>query len=158
MVAMEATAEAVIYEEAKRGIAAQSASLDELRSRTGLLLAAASVTASFLGAHVTDASGIGFLGILAIVAFGVAVVGCLYVLWPHKDAWTFVVSPTTLAEDWIDIEREGGTRAMQRFVAIKLEEHYDRNKLKLDELFAAFQIAAMATGAEVILWTAQLVT
>ena len=156
MPSVDETPEAIIYEEAKRGIAVQTATLDELRSRTGLLLAAASVTASFLAAQAAEDPGIGCLGVLAIVAFAVAVGACLYVLWPRKDGWVFVVSPKILAEDWIDTEREGGTRAMQRFVALKLEEHHDRNKLKLDRLFRAFQLAAIATGAEVILWTLQL--
>jgi hypothetical protein len=134
----------------------QAASLDELRSRTGLLLAAASIAGSFLGAQAANHPGIGLLGIAAMIAFVFAVGCCLYILWPRKQAWTFVLSAKTLAADWIDIERDGGVEAMQRFMAESLESHYDTNGGKLDELFGYFQAAAIAVGAEVILWTVQL--
>jgi hypothetical protein len=77
-------------------------------------------------------------------------------VWPRKNGWTFVLSAKVLGEDWIDHEREGGTAAMQRFIAERLEGHYDSNQQKLDDMFRWFQVAAVATGAEVILWTLQL--
>lgn len=152
---MAASIEATIYEEAKRGIEVQVASLDELRSRTGLLLAAASVTASLLAPRAAGSSGLGTLGALALVVFALAVGACLWVLWPKRD-WVFVTSPKILAEDWIDIERDGGNEAMLRFLAERMEDHYDGNKLKLDNLLLVFQVAAFATGAEVMLWTLQI--
>lgn len=149
---------AIMYEESRRAIEVQAASLDELRSRTGLLLAAASLTASFLAAQTTSRGDLGTLGGAALASFALAVGACIYVLWPRKDGWTFVLSAKVLGEDWIDHEREDGVAAMQRFIAEKLEAHYDRNQDKLDALFRWFQIAAVATGAEVILWTLQLST
>ena len=148
--------ETIIYEESKRAIVVQAASLDELRSRTGLLLAAASVTASFLASQATTRSDLGVLGGVALLTFAVAVGACIHVLWPRKNGWTFVLSAKVLGEDWIDHEQPGGTAAMQRFIAEKLEGHYDANQRKLDALFRAFQVGAIATGAEVILWTLQL--
>jgi len=123
-----------------------------------LLLAAASVTASFLASRSATEGGLGLLGGAALVAFATAVAACIRVLWPRKNAWVFDLSAKVLAEDWIDQEQEGGTAAMQRFTAEKLEGHYDANQTKLDKLFEWFQLAAIATGAEVILWTLQLST
>lgn len=45
---------------------------------------------------------------------------------------------------------------MQRFLAEKLEEHFQANKKLLDELFMWFQVGAIAVGAEVILGGVQL--
>ena len=92
------------------------------------------------------------------MAFAAAVGACIYVLWPRKDGWTFDLSAKILGEDWIDQQRDGGIAAMQRFMAEKLEDHYDSNKKKLDHLFVWFQVAAVATGGEVILWTLRLST
>lgn len=95
--------EEVILEEARRAIAVQVASLDELRSRTGLLLAAASLSGSFLGSAAASTNvNLGFVGGLAVIAFAVAIGACIKVLMPVHDGWTFVNSSKTLATDWID--------------------------------------------------------
>ena len=93
----------IAYRESERMIATQLQSFDELRSRTGLLLAATAVTASFLGAAALDREGgLGYVGILALIAFGIGVGACLYVLWPQRDAYKFVLSPMILLDSWSD--------------------------------------------------------
>lgn len=70
-----------ILAEARRAMAVQVAALDELRARTGLLLAAASLSGSFLGAAAANnGSRLGFLGGVAIVAFVLGVGSCIRVL------------------------------------------------------------------------------
>jgi len=96
----------IIYAESTRAITAQEASLDELRSRTGVLLAALSVSTSFLGAQ-TATGGLGLLGVIALLTFAAAVGACLYVLRPQR-GWVFDLDAEILAEDWIDEERDGG--------------------------------------------------
>lgn len=62
--------EDVILEEARRAIDFQASALDELWARTGILLAAAAVSGSFLAAATARADvGFGFLGGVAVVAF-----------------------------------------------------------------------------------------
>lgn len=51
--------EDVILEEARRTITVQVSALDELRARTGILLAAAAISGSFLGATAAS-NGVGF--------------------------------------------------------------------------------------------------
>jgi hypothetical protein len=53
--------EALAYEQSRRAIEQQAAVLSELRSRTGAMLAAASLTASFLAAQAVERSGLRLL-------------------------------------------------------------------------------------------------
>jgi len=148
-------AEDVILEEARRAIKTQVASLEEIRSRTGLLLAAATLTGSFLGSLASDhPRDFGPVGIAAVVFFAVAVFCCLAVLSVRFSAWTTTTSPKVLAEDWIDTERPD--ESLKRFLAEKLEKHYESNKVRIDRLFLWFQGAAFAVGLEVILGIVQL--
>jgi len=146
----------IIYAESTRAITAQEASLDELRSRTGVLLAALSVSTSFLGAQ-TATGGLGLLGVIALLTFAAAVGACLYVLRPQR-GWVFDLDAEILAEDWIDEERDGGVTAMQRFIAESREGHLENNQKKLDSLYVVFQVGAIATLIDVLFWVLQLST
>ena len=147
--------EDVILDEARRAISTQVASLDELRGRTGLLLAAATVTGSFLGSLASNhPDDFGCVGIGAVAAYAAAVLCCLNVLRVRFSAWTVVTSPKVLAKDWLDIDR--GDDSMQRFLAESLEDHYESNKVQMDRLFFWFSAAAFSVGAEVILGIVQL--
>jgi hypothetical protein len=155
--AMNETDEDEILTEARRAITFQAASLDELRSRTGLLLAAASVSASFLGAATAKGGGnLGFWGGAALVAFVGAIGCCIWVLMPRRDGWTFITSPTTLKKDWIDTQRP--TESMKLFLATALENHYDENAREMADLYVFFQVAAGSVAAEVILGAIQIAT
>jgi hypothetical protein len=148
--------ESLAYRESERAIDTQIQAFDELRSRTGLLLAAIAVTASFLGGAALDPeNGLGGYGVAALVAFGAGIGACLYILWPRRDAWLFVMSAKVLLEDWRDEDRLDA-RAMQRFIAEKKEENYDANEDKMRSLYAAFRVGSLAIGVEVILWILEL--
>ncbi len=152
---MNARYEEVILEEARRAISTQVASLNELRGRTGLLLAAATVTGSFLGSLAAENPGdFGPAGIAAVGFYFAAVFCCLVVLSVRFSAWTTVTSPKVLAQDWIDVDR--GDASMERFLAESLEDHYESNKGQLDKLFRWFQAATFSVGLEVILGIVQL--
>ena len=71
------------YELSLRALERQERTLDELRSRTGLLLAAASLSASFLGARAADA-GSGWLTAAALTMFVVSIMLAAYVLFPEQ--------------------------------------------------------------------------
>lgn len=146
--------EDVILEEARRAIESQAASLDELRARTGVLLAAAAVSASFLGAATASPGvSLGFIGGSALVAFSLGVGSCLKVLLPKRRGWTFVTSPKQLIKDWVDISRP---ESMQLFLAKSLEDNYDENEKRLDKLFTWFGSAAGCIGTSVVLGCIQL--
>jgi hypothetical protein len=139
-----------ILSEARRAIDFQVAQMDELRTRTGLLFAAASLSASFLGsAAVRGGVSIGFWGGAAVVAFACAIGACIKVLWPKKEAWVFVTSPNHLIREWVETQRPD--ESMRLFLAQSLEENFDANKERLDDLYLWFQAAAVSVGIEVIL-------
>ncbi len=147
--------EDVILEEARRAIQMQSSSLDELRSRTGVLLAAAALSASFLGsatAHVGVA--ISFSGGAALILFALGVALCVYLLAPQRKNWTFVNSPKILTNDWIVQEQRG--QSMRLFLAECMEDQYDENEQQLEVLYRWFTWAAVAIGTSVVLGCLQL--
>jgi hypothetical protein len=116
-----------ILGEARRAIGVQVGALDELRARTGLLLAAASLSGSFLGAAAANSgTDLGFIGGAAVIAFVLGVGSCIRVLWPKNKGWTFVNSPTQLIADWVDIQRP--EQSMQLFLAEKIEGHFKKTK------------------------------
>ena len=57
--------EQLAYDVATRALAEQDAEIDEIRSRTGTLLAAVSLVASFLGGRALDASGFTWANLVA---------------------------------------------------------------------------------------------
>jgi hypothetical protein len=70
------------YELSLRALSQQEGVLNELRSRTGTLLAASSLVASFLGARAIGSGDYRWLTVFALIAFAVSVLACLYVLLP----------------------------------------------------------------------------
>lgn len=154
---MQDTPEAIAYAESIRAVEFQARALDELRSRTGLLLAGSSVVTSFLGAEALRDSKLDTLAGLGVAAF-LGVVGlCLWILTPprKKDA-RFVLSGKILIEDWADEPRAGDGAAMQRFLAETIDRNHDHNEAKLGQMYAAFRGAAWLLGLAVLLWTIDL--
>jgi hypothetical protein len=84
------TLEQTAYELAVRALAQQEQSLTEIRARTGTLLAASSLIASFLGAQAIGRNGLNVWIVLALAAFAVSVVMSIYVLQP-KAGLTFAL-------------------------------------------------------------------
>jgi hypothetical protein len=147
--------EDVILEEARRAIQIQSSSLDELRSRTGVLLAAAALSASFLGSATAHGGvAISFWGGAALILFAIGVALCVYVLAPQRKSWTFVNSSKVLAADWIETEQPD--ESMRLFLAGCMEDQYDQNQKQMEGLYHSFTWAAVAIGTSVVLGCVQL--
>jgi hypothetical protein len=72
------------YELALRGLGQQEASVAELRARTGTLLTAASLLATFLGALALDREGLGVLSVVALTAYGLSGILCVWILLPKR--------------------------------------------------------------------------
>ena len=72
------------YEQAQKALEQQERQVNELRQRTGTLLGAAALTASFFGAAELGRDGVGIPVVLAGIALAVTMLSGLYVLYPHE--------------------------------------------------------------------------
>jgi hypothetical protein len=158
------TPEAIIYGESLRAIAQQEASLDDLRSRTGTILAAASLITAFLGAQALGHDQtlriiggrtflephFGALAWLAVGAFVSLAALCLLILWPWT--WDFVMSATVLIEDYLNDGKGITAEELQIAIAKISEENWDANSKKLDRLFWCFRLATLCLALEVLTW------
>jgi hypothetical protein len=147
--------EEIVYDEAVRAIDQQPRIIDELRSRTSILLAAAALTAGVIASAGSRADAIGGIGDAAIAILAVAVALCVAVLIPRKHV-TFVLSPQILLEDHVDVLERNSPEKLYRFLALTLEHHYDANDVKIRHLYRLFRWACIAISLDVALWLVDL--
>lgn len=65
----------IVYDQAVRAVEQQVKQLDELRTRTAVVLAASGVVTGFLGRTAIEA-GLGPFGYCAVAAFALSALGC----------------------------------------------------------------------------------
>lgn len=82
---MPGNLERLAHEAALRALDKQERLLEELRARTGILLAASSLAASFLGDAAFGDSGPVGVAVAALLAFIVSIGASVYVLAPKRD-------------------------------------------------------------------------
>jgi hypothetical protein len=130
----------------RSSLSEQEKRLADLRSRSGTILAAASIAGSFLA---TKNGNVDTTAALAIVAYVLCVGSALYVLLPHALVLEFRGSVVTELE----AELGGGIDAAYDAVTEWLEEFHEANRDKLSALGRWFTASCGALGAEVVLWT-----
>jgi hypothetical protein len=133
------------YEAALRSLDKQEKVLDELRARTGLLLAASSLAASFLGRPAIERST-PVLVILAFVAFAVSLVASLYILLPKRELLFSLVGAKVYEQMY---EFRGDMAEVHRRLAYDLDRFWEANDRKLQKLFLSFRIAVSALAVEI---------
>jgi hypothetical protein len=138
------------YDESIRGLNLQSTAVDELRSRTGVLIAAATVASAFLGSAALARHPASYwANILGLLAF-IAVIGLsLGVLWPSED-WEFVYDPEVLDEDYF--VREVEVTEMCRAMSLGNAGSHHENQGKLNGRFKLFRLASIALLLDILLW------
>jgi hypothetical protein len=114
--------------ESRPGRERQERSLDELRARTGTLLAASSLAASFLGARAADA-GSGLLTVLALAAFVASIVFSAFVLIPREELVFSLRGTALLAAERGD---PGGIEETYRRLTHWTERFLDSNQPLID--------------------------
>jgi hypothetical protein len=143
----------VVLETAQRAIDRQSRGIDELRSRAGALLSAASLAAAFLGADVLQAgTPMSWRSWVAVIAFAVSGATCAWVLLPRR--FTFAGSPTKLIAWFID--EPADVDQLRWVIAKEMEDWYDSNQRPRWRMSAAITIAAVALVAEIGAWLIEL--
>jgi len=78
----------VAYEEASRALSEQLSLIDSFRTRAGLLLSAAAITTSVLGAQALDHGPIGYAAWAALVSFFAVAIISLVILRQREWALT----------------------------------------------------------------------
>ena len=146
--------ERLAYEAALRALDKQERLIEELRSRTGLLLAAASLAASFLGREAFAGHPKRGLAILALVAFLLAVGASVYVLLPKPGKFIFAMVGAGLYEGLYELRDDLGE--VYRRLAYDLDRFWDDNDVELQKLFRAFRLAALGLSAEIVLLIAMV--
>jgi hypothetical protein len=138
------------YDESIRGLNMQSTAVDELRSRTGVLIAAATVASAFLGSAALEGHATSYwANILGLLTFIVVIGLSLGVLWP-SETWEFVYDPEVLDRDYYvgDVDVTEMCRAM----SLGNSASHRQNQSKLNGRFRLFRFASVALLIGVLLW------
>jgi hypothetical protein len=137
----------IAYEASLRSLDKQEEVVAELRARTGLILAASSLAASFLGEPAITEGALVLVAV-ALAAFAVSLGASLYVLLPKGDL-VFSLKGSNIYEELFDFAREPSEA--QRRLAYVLDSFWDGNDLQLDRLRAWFHVAVVGLAAELVL-------
>jgi hypothetical protein len=138
------------YDAAVRALDLQERGVEQLRARTGTLLAASSLTASFLGAQtIQHTGGLQALGSLALISLAASIVLCIYVLLPKREL-VFSVNAARMYETLFEIGEEEEVR---RRLIYWLEEYWKANQVKSEDLGRYFFGAAVSLTLQLVFWS-----
>lgn len=146
---MAASIEELSYELTANALAEQERALNALRARAGTVLAAASISGSFLGAKVSHGT-LDAWAILALISFVICLGSAIWVLLPHSLVFAFRGEALLGTSD-----QEGVEDVVQAFRAagIWMEPFLDANRDKIGQLSSWFTASCVLLAAEVIFWT-----
>lgn len=139
--------EQLAYDASLRALDKQERLLEELRARTGILLAASALAASFLGRDAFGDSDSTVVVVVALAAFVVSIVASVYILMPKRDL-VFSQSGPALYEGLYEF-REDAPEAHRR-LAYEQYRFWESNDGKMRSLFGAYRLAAIALVVEIL--------
>jgi hypothetical protein len=149
----ERSLEELAYDLALRTLAQQERVLEELRARTGVLLTATAVVASFLGGRAlgtTDAIWLTLAGAFAAIT---SIVLCVYVLLP-KSELNFALHGAAVYEHFR--AQDAPLQEAQRTLAYWIKSAWDDNQATIDRLIVFFRGACALLVLSVLLWSLEL--
>lgn len=149
---MAASIEEFSYQLTAAALAEQERALGALRSRAGTVLAAASVSGSFLGTKVGHGS-LDVWAALALIAFLLCMGAAIYVLLPHKLVFAFRGQTLLAASDHEGID---DVTEAYRAAGIWIEPLLESNRDAIADLSDWFTVSCGLLAFEVILWTISL--
>jgi hypothetical protein len=141
--------EQIAYDNAIRALDKQEKLLEELRARTGVLLAAASLAASLLGSRAFDGSHAVPLLVVALAAFALSFGASLFVLLPR--AFVFDLEGPIVYERLYEFRHD--TAEIHRRLAYQLQRFWESNNALLSPVDRAFRVAASTLAVEVLALT-----
>jgi hypothetical protein len=138
---------------AAQALTQQESAMNELRSRTGVLVAADAVTASFLGAAALKDGQLNTTGALALVCFVLSIGSALYVLLPRVGLKFSLSGPVLYTS--LYSERDNPEEIYRR-LAYWLEEFWSANQDVLDRMYPFFTAAVVLLLVQLVLWAVDL--
>jgi hypothetical protein len=151
--AQEGGLEQLSYDLALRTLAQQERVLEELRARTGVLLTATAVVASFLGGRALQTSGDAWLTLPGAVAAVTSIVLSVYVLLP-KPGLMFALHGSAVYEHF---QAEGAPLPeVHRTLAYWSKSAWDDNQTTIDRLIGYFRWACGFLVLAVVAWSLEL--
>jgi len=102
----------VAYDEAVRALSEQQAEIDSFRTRGGMLLSAAAITTSFLGAQSLQGSNASLSAWLALMTFGGVAALSLALLWPF--VWQVTMDPLEVVSIYVKSEHPAASEVLHR--------------------------------------------
>ena len=148
------------YTEARRALDDQERVVSELRTRAGVLIAAAAITTSFFGNEALTRASIGYASWLAIGCFCLLGFTVMAILWPRRD-WMFSVNARAFIATYLEPygpEPYGpdaepmALPMIHRDLALHMEDSFDSNRRQLRVLMGSFRAGAVLLLAEVVAW------
>jgi hypothetical protein len=140
--------EQLAFDASMRSLDKQERLLEELRARTGLLLAASSLAVSFVGRPVFQDADTVVL-VLGLVAFAISIAASVYVLLPKPAKFVFSLEGSAVYEELYEFQED--MPEVYRRLTYDLDRFWEENDEVLTRLLRWFQVAAAALAAEVIL-------
>ena len=140
----------VSYDAASLSLEKQERLIEEIRARTGLLLAASSLAVAFLGRAAVDGANTVLAG-LALLAFVFSVGAAMYVLLP-KSNLTFSLRGGGVYEGLYEFAND--LDEVYRRLAYDLDAFWDANDVVVAQLLRWFKLSALGVAAEIVLLTA----
>jgi hypothetical protein len=138
------------FAEAGRALDAQERAVNELRSRAGLLIAAAAVATSFFGGGVIGSGNPGLAASLATVSFALIGIAVLAVLWPRHE-WEFGASGGEIIVDYAEPDVVP-LALVHRDLALHRTATFARNAAQLAPLIRALRVGLVLLVIEVGAW------
>lgn len=146
MTGTEGDFEKLAYEAALRGLDKQEQLLEELRARTGLLLAAASIAAPSLGQRALEGSHPRGLALIALTAFAILIGASVFVLIPRKDL-AFAESGASQYERLYSLRDD--MAEVYRCLAFAMDDFWWSNDRRIAQMIRACAVAATALAVEI---------
>jgi len=138
------------FDESVRALTLQSSVLDDLRARTGILLTAISLTATFVGSRALD-DGFSTWTEIAICLFLASAGFCLGILWPRGD-WGFSLNASAVLDKYVRERDSASLDRMLEEIADVNQTNWQTNAERLKWLFWCFRLAVLALVLQVPCW------
>ncbi len=137
------------YNAASKSLELQRASVDEMRTRTATLLAAANIASAFLASGASKGNhGFPIRFLWAVIPFGLCVVMCVVVLFPRLH-WS-----SGLNSDSFDVYASEPIEVTKGKLAHDLETLIAENNGRLNWMGFEFSVAAIALLWSILAWIA----